>query len=178
MPERYRPNVDLRDLRVPSSSRHGAQLKLVVFHDTEGANLPGIIDLRQLGNVFRDRNVSAHVGVDAEGNSARYVRDEDKAWHCAFYNPWSLGIEQIGKASQTSWPEAELNEAARWMAYWHQLHGIPIRKGAVTRDGRITRTGAVRHSDLGNLGGNHGDPGTGYPLALVLRKARRYSAMY
>lgn len=178
-PERFRPNVDLRNLDIPHSGRNGAQIQLIVVHDTEGANLPGVKDLRTLGDVFRDRGVSAHVGDDADGNSARYVRDEFKAWHCAYWNPPALGIEQIGFAAQGHWPTAQLNETARWIAYWDTQHpGIVIRKGAVSRDGRILRPGVVRHSDLGHLGGNHGDPGSKYPLALVLRKARHYRAMY
>lgn len=177
--ERYRPNVDLHDLDIPHSPRNGAGVSLIVVHDTEGANLPGVKDLRGLGGVFRDRGVSAHVGDDAEGNSARYVHDENKAWHCAYYNSWSLGIEQIGFAGQTHWPELQLDETARWIALWDTLHsGLVIRKGAVSVDGRILRPGVVRHSDLGRLGGNHRDPGSHYPLALVLQKARRYRAMY
>ena len=178
MSERYKPNVDVRALDVPCSSRHGAPILLIVVHDTEGANLPGVTDLRVLGSVFKARRVSAHVGTDAEGNSGRYVRDDDKAWHCAFYNPWSLGIEQIGFASQASWPDAQLDETARWIAYWSYHHKVPIRKGAVTRDGRVSRSGVVRHSDLGNLGGGHFDPGKNYPLADVNARARRYRSMY
>lgn len=172
------PNVDLRDLNVGYSSRHGETIQLITVHDSEGANLPGITDLRVLGDVFRDRGVSAHVGTDATGNSARYVHDGQKAWHNAYYNPWSLGIEQIGFAAQGFWPDAQLDETARWLAYWNYHHKVPIRKGAVSRDGRILRPGVVRHSDLGYLGGSHADPGANYPLALVLRKARRFRDMY
>lgn len=180
MTERFKPNVDVRDiLDGQHSSRNGANIILITVHDTEGANLRGVTDLRNLGQVFRDRDVSAHVATDAEGNSGRYVYDDAKAWHCAYYNPESLGIEQIGKAAQAHWPDAQLNETARWIAYWDYHHsGIVIRKGAVSRDGRILRSGVVRHSDLGNLGGNHGDPGSTYPLADVLRRARHYRALY
>jgi len=179
MSERFKPNVDVRDLDVGHSSRHGASIQLTVVHDTEGANIKGVTDLRNLGVVFRPQNEkSSHVATDAEGNSARYVHDEDKAWHCAFWNSVSLGIEQIGFASQQSWPDAQLDETARWIAYWNFHHGVPIRKGIVSRDGRIIRPGVVRHSDLGVLGGGHSDPGPNYPLALVLRRARRYRAMY
>jgi NAD kinase len=40
--------------------------------------------------------VSAHVCTDGDGNSARYVPDAAKAWHCAGFNSQSLGVEQIG----------------------------------------------------------------------------------
>lgn len=177
MTERHTPNVDLRDIVPQKSSRHGASLGLITVHDTEGANLKGVTDLRNLGTVFRARDVSAHVGADDEGNSARYVPDELKAWHCAYYNPWSLGIELIGKATQPHWTDAQVRECARWVAYWCHHHSIPCRKGAVSRDGRILRRGVVRHSDLGNLGGGHTDPGT-FPLAACLVHARRYLKAY
>jgi hypothetical protein len=89
-----------------------------------------------------------------------------------------LGIEQIGFASQKTWPVAQLDETSRWIAYWSFHHGIPIRKGAVSVDGRVLRSGVVRHSDLGNLGGGHQDPGANYPLAAVNARARHYRAMY
>lgn len=179
MSERFRPHVSIEDLNCGHSSRHGARITLITVHDTEGANIPGVTDLRNLGPVFRpDQEKSAHVATDGEGHSGRYVRDADKAWHCAFYNTVSLGIEQIGRAAQASWPDAQLRETARWIAYWNHLHGVPLRKGAVTRDGRVTRSGVVRHSDLGNLGGGHTDPGSNYPLAKVMQYARHYAKMY
>lgn len=159
-----------------NSSRHGAKPVLIVLHDTEGANIKGIRDLQGLGDWFDNpaAQASAHVGVDAEGNSARYVDDDLKAWHVAFYNSVSLGVEQVGFASQTKWPEAQLQETARWIARWSDLYGIPIRVGGVTRDGRVTSSGVVRHSDLGNPGGGHHDPGPNFPFGDVLRLARAY----
>jgi N-acetyl-anhydromuramyl-L-alanine amidase AmpD len=159
-----------------NSSRHGATPVLIVLHDTEGANLKGLADLKGLGDWFDNptAQASAHVGVDAEGNSARYVDDDLKAWHVAFYNSVSLGVEQVGFASQKKWPEPQLHEVARWVARWSELYGIPVRVGKVTKDGRVTTSGVVRHSDLGNLGGGHHDPGDSYPFASVLALARAY----
>jgi N-acetyl-anhydromuramyl-L-alanine amidase AmpD len=158
------------------SSRNGAFPRLIVLHDTEGANIKGIRDLQGLADFFDNPSVqaSSHVATDAEGNSARMVPDNLKAWHCAFYNSVSLGIEQIGFASQKSWPDAQLQETARWVARWAHAFDIPIRQGRVSLDGRIIKPGVVRHSDLGNLGGGHHDPGANYPFTEVLRIARGY----
>lgn len=158
------------------SSRNGGRPVLIVLHDTEGANIKGIRDLKGLAGWFDnpEAEASSHVATDAEGHSARFVDDNLKAWHVRFYNPVSLGIEQIGFASQTSWPNAQLLETARWIAKWHHDFGIPIQQGRVSSDGRVLRTGVVLHSQLGNLGGGHHDPGAGYPFKEVLRVARGF----
>lgn len=177
---RVMPHVEVRHLVHAFSSRHGTKIELMVVHDTEGPNRAGLSDLIGLGNYF-DRagsQESSTVATDAEGNSARYVRDDDKAWHVAYYNPWALGIEQIGFASQGVWPVLQVRETARWLAYWSHLHGIPIRKGRVTVDGRIITSGVVRHSELGNLGGGHHDPGTPYPLHDCMEMARDFVRHY
>jgi N-acetyl-anhydromuramyl-L-alanine amidase AmpD len=148
------------------SSRNGTKPRLIVLHDTEGANLPGIADLEGLGAYF-DRittQASSHVATDAEGNSARYVPDNRKAWHCASYNSVSLGVEQIGYASQKTWPAPQLEATSRWCAYWAKEYGIPLVHS--------TGSGVCRHSDLGTAGGGHRDPGAAYPFDDVLARAR------
>jgi hypothetical protein len=97
------------------SSRHGAFPRLIVLHSTEGANLKGIVDLKGLGDWFDNpaAQASSHVATDAEGNSARFVDDSVKAWSCEFYNSMSLNIEQVGRAAQTSWPDAQIQETAQ-----------------------------------------------------------------
>ena len=77
-----------------------------------------------------------------------------KAWTQAWFNPWSLSIEQIGRAAQTEWARDELREAARWIARWSRLYNIPAYKGKVDPvSGKILKAGVVRHSDLGVRGG-------------------------
>jgi hypothetical protein len=89
----------------------------------------------------------------------------------------SLSIENVGRAAQTSWSAAQYRENARWIALWSKRHGIPIRKGKVnTVTGHVIRSGVVRHSELGQLGGGHHDPGRGFDLAHVLRLAKQYRA--
>jgi N-acetylmuramoyl-L-alanine amidase len=177
---RVKPNVDYRQMVCNYSSRNGASPKLIVIHSTEGSNIEGIGDLKGLANWF-DRpsaNCSSNVGVDAEGNSSRMVRDEQKAWTQAYWNPWSLSIENIGFASQKKWTELQLKENARWIAYWCDLHGIRPYKASVTKDGRIVKPGVIRHSDLGALGGGHHDPGSGFDLSHVMDMARSYLKEY
>jgi hypothetical protein len=109
--------------------------------------------------------------------SARYVMDDRKAWAQAFYNPWCLSIEQIGFASD-QWmapkKNAQLHETARWIAWWNKEHGIPIRRGRVSVDGRILRSGVLQHRDLGSLGGAHHDVSETFPMRKVLDFAREH----
>lgn len=166
-----RPNVTLYVRN--QSSRHGVKPTLIVIHDTEGGNVKGTADLVGVGRWFDNpaAQASAHVCNDAEGNDARYVPDERKAWHCAAYNSQSLGIEQIGRASQSEWPDAQIKNTAEWVAYWSAKYGIPIRRGAVS-NGVVTRSGVLRHMDLGREGGGHSDPGVNYPFTRMLTLAK------
>jgi hypothetical protein len=175
--DRFIPHVDYRQLVHAKSSRLGSRPSLIVVHATQSPEHLGIADLKGTGAWFdrKGSEESSHVCTDGEGHSARFVRDEDKAWHVASYNRVSLGIEQIGFAEFQRWQEAELRETARWIARWSVLHGIPIQKGKVSQtEIRVLRPGVVRHSDLGALGGGHFDPGHGYDLHAVLDMAREY----
>lgn len=163
------PKVDVTHLSPNYSQRSVWPPTLIVLHSTEGKNVTGLSDLRALGDWFGSTKsqVSAHVATDAEGHSARYVADANKAWHVAADNSIALGIEQVGSASQNYWPTAQLKATAKWVAHWSRLYGIPIAHD--------TRRGVCRHSDLGVAGGGHDDPGPAYPLDRVLRYARWYS---
>lgn len=170
------PRVVVRKLSPFKSDRDLSGVKLIVVHCTESHNAPGNADLAAIGNWFQnpDAKVSSHVCTDGDGNSARYVRDTDKAWHCAGFNGVSLGIEQVGSVSDEYWTRPQIRETARWIALWSRKHGIPIRQGQVNQNGAVIRSGVVRHSDLGGRGGNHNDPGPRYPWRLLLGLARYY----
>ena len=131
---------------VNQSSRNGLKPRLIVLHTTEGHNRPGLSDLRGLVSFFDNpRNqVSSHVANDAEGNDARIVPDERKAFTQAAFNSIALSIEQIGFASQTEFPQAQLENTARWIAHWSRKWGIPIRHS--------TSSGVCQHRDLGCRG--------------------------
>lgn len=170
---RVHPSVDLTHISPNHSSRYGRKPNLIVLHATVSHNRPGLVDLRELGNFFGTTasRVSAHVATDAQGNSARYVYDKDKAWHCGWYNGRSLGIEQVWYPGDLWTPEC-IRETARWVAQWSKLYGIPIRVGS-TYGGLVTKTGVVTHRSLGRLGGGHTDPAH-YPMTTMLVKAKYY----
>lgn len=170
---RVHPSVDLTHISPCHSSRFGRKPKLIVLHATVSHNQPGLRDLRALGNYFglRSTRASAHVATDAEGNSGRYVWDNDKAWHCMFYNGVTLGIEQVWYPGD-HWGNDQVQETARWVAHWSHAYGIPIQVGSA-HGGVVTRRGVVTHKSLGLLGGGHTDP-PGYPIKTMLALAKYY----
>ncbi len=172
---RLKPKVVVDRKVRNQSSRAGVKPRLIVLHSTEGWNYEGTADLEGLAAWFDNpaANASSHVATDADGHSARFVVDDRRAWHVAAYNDASLGIEQIGFASQNKWAEAELKETARWIAKWSLKHDIPIQHGRAS-NGQVRRAGVVCHSELGAEGGGHSDPGRGYPMGKVLDLAREF----
>lgn len=178
MAERRFPAVHVRRRSPNQSSRNGVKPRLIVPHSTEGTNVKGDADLIGLGSFFASPavEVSSQVATDADGHSARYVEDAEKAWHCAAYNSLALGIEQVGRAAQTSWSDAQVDETARWVAFWSHKFGIPIQRAKVS-GGKVVKAGVIMHSELGALGGGHHDPGTSYPIEKLLVRAKHFKAI-
>jgi hypothetical protein len=157
------------------SSRLGARITLFVVHATAGHNRPGVVDLISLGNWFGNpaSQVSSHSASDNEGHSARFVHNNEKAWHVAAFNRMAYGHEQVIPGNGTEITKALLHETSRWLAWVSLVEGVPLRKAKVdTRTGVVLRSGVIRHSELGLLGGGHADPGPGYNLGWVIRHAR------
>lgn len=160
----------------PNKSARSGSVKLIVLHSTESTQIEASdADLAGVASWFANPSaqVSAHVITDSDGHSARCVEDNDKAWHCGVFNSAALGIEQIGRASQTSWAQAEADETARWIALWCRRYGIPCQRGAVSGY-TVTKPGIVTHADLGAAGGGHSDPGAGYSVDAVIDQARKW----
>lgn len=173
---RHRPHVVSRVNVACQSSRQGHVPTLIVLHDTEGGNIPhSHRDLDGLGAFFNriGTQASAHVGVDRDGNSARWVDDSQKAWSCfPVYNLVTLNIEQVGFATD-DWTsksvEAQLEEVARWCAVWSLRHNIPLRH--ITHPTPNSR-GITQHRALGALGGSHHDINPKYPVGHVIKRAQ------
>lgn len=173
------PSVEVTRLVRNRSSRRGVKPRGIVLHTTEGHDRPGLSDLEGLGGWFDNpaASASSHVANDQEGNDARYVPDDEKAWTCAWFNAQTLNIEQIGfaKFPTATWlrsRQAQLQNTAEWVAYWSLEWGIPIQPGK-TLGPVVTTPGVLTHAQLGALGGGHHDPGVGYPLDYVLTRARQ-----
>lgn len=153
---------------------HGTHTpRRIVLHDTESHDVAGITDLSGIARFWHSQGLGygAHVGVDKEGLSARYVSDTRIGWHVANRNTGSLGVEQIGFASfplAVWWTRPrQLRTVARWLAYWSDRYSIPLR---VDVDNGVS-THAMQSKAYG---GSHYDPGAGYPLRFVVQLARTY----
>jgi hypothetical protein len=169
------PKPDMTIISPCQSSRGGVKPRLNVLHITVSHNRPGSGDVKAIADYFGklSTQASSHLIHDAEGNDCRCVPDEAKAWTQAAYNPQSLSIEQVEYSDK---PRADwlknnargLDNTAQWVAYWSVKYGIPLTKS--------TTRGVCQHRDLGAAGGGHVDCGPGYPIDVVISKAREYAA--
>lgn len=152
------------------SSRNGVEPQIVVIHSTESHNRPGTSDLQSIWDWFNNpvAGASSHVIVDDEGQSAKCVDDERKAWTQAAYNGPGLSIEMIGFAAQGKgeWTDAQYVKCAKYVAYWAKKFNIPLEVS--------TSHGVCRHMDLGVAGGGHHDPGPNFDMGRLLALAKHY----
>ncbi|MBI3502110.1 MAG: N-acetylmuramoyl-L-alanine amidase [Bacteroidetes bacterium] len=81
------------------SSRSGTQISAVTIHDTEGSYAGAISWFQNSSS-----QVSAHyVMRSSDGQCTQMVLEANKAWHVGSENPYTIGIEHEGYASQTGW---------------------------------------------------------------------------
>lgn len=157
------------------SSRNGARPRLIVVHITVSHNRPGLEDIDGILALFgrQATQASSHIVNDRDGHDARCVRDQDKAWTQAAFNPVALSIEQIefsATRTRQEWlsdSRKQLDNTASWVAKWSIDYKIPLTHS--------TSTGVCQHMELGAAGGGHSDCGPGYPLDYVLQKASEYA---
>ena len=153
----------------PNHSSRSRQPRLVVVHTAEGART-----YPDLGSFFSNpaSEVSSQTGIDDTPNAiGEYVRRDRAAWTQAQYNSDSISMEICGFAawSREEWlGHPGMIEATRqWIAEECAANGIPLlRIGASAAQGG--GSGVCGHVDLGAGGGNHWDPGPGFPWDLVM----------
>lgn len=135
--ERHSPN---------QSSRHGARVDLLVWHETAGAYAGSVAWLCN-----PRAQASAHIVIDEHGTQAtQLVSLAAKAWHAEAYNPRSVGVEHANVLARGYATSEQLAVSARVFG-WLCLHlAIPPR---YARNG--VGPGICRHLDLGAAGGGH-----------------------
>lgn len=165
------------------SSRNGAPILAVCVHSTESQDIfKSRSDLTAIRNWFDNpaASSSAHVGIDGDGNSERWVPVENKAWACLEANPFTANIEFIARAAQSAseWETAQLKVGAKWAAYWCVRFDIPAQRGVVRNiNGTCvcTKKGIITHRDVTAAGfGTHTDPGANFPIDDFIRYTRYY----
>jgi N-acetyl-anhydromuramyl-L-alanine amidase AmpD len=152
------------------NSRPGVRPKMIIIHTCEGG-YSGC-----WGWLTRPAaKVSAHYVVSTTGEISQLVREGDRAWHVsASYNcclngqtecprngtsinDFSIGIEHAGFASQSSFPQAQLDASARLVCNIAKDLGIPRDANHIVGHGQLQP-------------GNRVDPGRNWPWASYLAR--------
>jgi hypothetical protein len=137
----------LIESRTPNeSSRHGARVDLLVWHETAGSYAGSVAWLRN-----PRAGASAHLVIREDGGEAtQLVPLAMKAWHAAAYNPRSIGVEHANTTAKGYASDRQLAVSARVFGWLCLHYGIPPRwaRGGVG-------PGVCAHGELGALGGGH-----------------------
>lgn len=158
------------------STRRGVRPRIFVLHYTVSPNRLGWSDVNAVVGEFNTWafQASSNYVIDGEGNCAYIVRESDKAWTQAAYNPLAISVEVINSGREARYIApvglAKLALVANdALCRWE----IPVQGGA-TSGGTVTRPGIVDHASLGVVGGGHHDI-TPYsvPQVIVAVKAAR-----
>lgn len=152
---------------VRNQSTRTATPRLIVWHYTVSADRPGFVDNDALTAMANNpaNGVSWHFSIGrSDGNCAYNVPLTQKAWTQGNANSFSVGIEVIALGSEgeyvTGAGRARLLQVTREIG---RRLNIPMQRGAVSNC-VPTRSGIIRHIDLGACGGGHHDttPMLGY----------------
>lgn len=150
---------------------NGRQIDLVVIHDMQMAESGSSAEI--CANYFAGPNApqaSAHYCVDAD-STVQCVRDMDVAWHAPGANHQGIGIEQPGWAnfSTNEWLDAyghamlqRVAGLTRELCDRYQIPIVFLRAA----DLKAGKRGITTHFECSQAwGGDHWDPGPGYPMA-------------
>ena len=97
-------------------------VRWVIVHSTRGGSDD---DYQATINWFQNpaSQVSSHLLVSRDGRVARFVRDEDTAWHAGFHNPYTLGIEFEQATADTPFTDGQLAKGADQCHNWLEKFG-------------------------------------------------------
>ena len=180
----YTIESDYRAIR-DSGPRPLSKIEWFVLHDMENTNKGGAAEAT--GSWFQNRAVQAstHYGID-NNSIQRYRTIGTICWGAPGANTNGVHIEQMGKASwnRDQWfdnAKPTLDRTAWLLARLHKYlkkRGVivPLRQ-LTDHEVRAHKHGIVTHRQLTRaLGvGTHTDPGTGYPLGWVVKRAQEYA---
>lgn len=128
------------------SSRNGARIDLLTWHETAGAYVGSVAWLR---NPVAD--ASAHLVVREDGGEvSQLVALQNKAWHASEFNGRSVGVEHANVTAKGYATDAQLRQSARVFG-WLCLHLDVPPRWAREGQGR----GVCYHGELGAAGGGH-----------------------
>lgn len=157
------------------SSRGGIAPRLIVVHYTVSRNQPGWTDNNVIVSLFNTPSfmASSTYVYDFEGHCSYIVRESDKPWTQATFNPVSISVEVIAYGDEGRFLQGEpLAKLGRILAASAKRWRIPVQVGAVSGC-TVTRPGIVTHQMLGSCGGGHHDisPFTLAPIVQAIQDA-------
>lgn len=169
-----KPKISVNRIRTAAS--HGtAEKNVIVLHTTESHDRPGVDDIKGILKYLESVGLGVQFVVDGDGNVGQGAKVRHIVYHARGANTHGIGIEQIGTAAWKTkrwlWDPTptgrkqrkQLARVAHLLAWLSQREGIPLVHSTVH--------GVARHSDF--PAGGHSDPGAGYPLGYVLKRARK-----
>lgn len=161
------------------------KVQAIVIHTTESPEVPGsATNVAQNWFALKTSKVSAHY-VQSAIETVQCVKESDTAWHAGKANGWTIGIELVGKAGQSSsdwcdpFSREMLGKAAMLVADICRRHDIEVRKLNPDELVQISEgsslTGICGHADVSKgLGGTHTDPGRSFPWYEFLLTVQHY----
>lgn len=165
--------------RAKQAKSHGVNTRQgIVLHSTESHDRPGLSDINGIISYLNGKGYGIHYVVDGSGNIGQGAYHRNLVYHCKGANATHIGIEMIGQAKWTTkqwlWnpigsgkrQRKQLAAVAHLIAYICDREAIPIRLNA--------DYGVSRHSD--HPAGGHWDPGPGFPIGYVLKRAAKIRA--
>jgi hypothetical protein len=150
----------------------------IVFHTTQGA-----MKIRDLGSWFQNPSAqcSSHHGADGyeRGVFGAYVYENYSAWTQGNANGYCLSIELCGYAewSRSEWLDNRpvlVDNAAEWLRYMVDKYGIPWTLLSDSQAQNASVRGICQHVNLGSWGSGHWDCGSGFPIDVIVDKAKKW----
>jgi hypothetical protein len=170
----------LNELWIPSphyTASRGPYNK-VVLHTTEGA-----MKIRDLGAWFQNPSAgcSSHHGADnyERGVFGAYVYENHKAWTQGNANPYCLSMELCAYASwsRDTWLNSKgvlIDNAAEWVRYCVDKYSVPWTVLSDSQAQNPDARGICEHVNFGSWGSGHHDCGSGFPMDVVIDKAKKW----
>lgn len=153
----------------PNAYPGHASRDLIVVHSTRsGIERDPLLDWGSTINWFAKAHSQVSSQILVGYNTARFVADDDTAWHAGENNARSLGMEILQPTADTPYIPASLDLAAAWGAVWCLKYGIPpVRVMTQTARGFIGH----EDSEQGKEGGKS-DPGRLFPWWSFMQRVK------
>ncbi len=163
--------------RLTGGARTPGSVRIIVLHSTESQGTAAA--------------VASYFQSPSSGGSTQLVVGDDGCFRCVpdlkqpagapGANSDGLHIEVVGMAKWTreEWLERpiRLDNCARALAEWSQTYRIPLAfvDAAMLKTGRARGVTTHREVSQAFKKSDHWDPGAGFPIDVVLEKARMYA---